>query len=364
MRRNQADIVTIAYINRIATAVPEHDLHKIFVSYARSLLKDPRKERMFDKMVEKSQISHRWSGQAPGADGESTILNGKTFYSRGAFPSTATRMRAYEQLALPLAVKTVAKLSLGDAIKDVTHVVITSCTGLAAPGLDLQLIEHFGISTSAERTIVGFMGCYAAINGLKLAHHIVRSEPTAKVLMLSLELSTLHFQEIDDLEQILMFLLFADGAAAAYVTAAPEGLAIKSFHSEVIPGTADLMSWHIRDQGFDMVLSGDVPRNVCRAMTAAGPRVLRGAKPTDIAMWAVHPGGRTVLDAVEAAFVLPKDQLRHSRAVLNDYGNMSSATVLFVLQKFMNDRRRGQQGCAMSFGPGLTAETMLFATAE
>jgi alpha-pyrone synthase len=175
--------VTTAYINRIATAVPEHDLHQIFVSYARSLLKDPRKERMFDKMVEKSQISHRWSGQAPGSDGESTLLNGAQFYARGAFPSTSKRMRAYEQLSLPLAVKSIDRLGLGAAIQDVTHVVITSCTGLAAPGIDLQIIEHFGISTSAERTIVGFMGCYAAINGLKLAHHIVRSEPAAKVLM-------------------------------------------------------------------------------------------------------------------------------------------------------------------------------------
>lgn len=356
--------MTIAYINRIATAVPDYDLHQTFVSYARSLLSDPRKQRMFDKMVEKSQISHRWSGQSSGADGESTLIDGNIFYSRDSFPSTAKRMRAYERLALPLAIKTVERLQLGPAIKDVTHIVITSCTGFAAPGLDLQLIDHFGIKSTAERTVVGFMGCYAAINGLKLAHHIVRSEPQSKVLMLSLELSTLHFQETDDLEQILMFLLFADGAAAAYVTAELQGLAIQSFHSEAIPGTADLMSWHIRDQGFDMVLSGDVPRSICRAITAAGPRVLRGAAPSEIDMWAVHPGGRTVLDAVEAAFTLPKDQLRHSRAVLADYGNMSSATVLFVLQKFLNECRRGERGCAMSFGPGLTAETMLFATAE
>jgi alpha-pyrone synthase len=356
--------VTIAYINRIASAVPDHDLHSIFIGYARSLLDDPRKERMFDKMVEKSQIKHRWSGQAAGDDGQSTLLDGELFYSRGRFPTTAKRMRAYEKLALPLAIRTIERLQLGSAIKDVTHIVITSCTGLAAPGLDLQLIEHFGIKTSAERTMVGFMGCYAAINGLKLAHHIVRSEPQAKVLMLSLELSTLHFQETNDLEQILMFLLFADGAAAALVTAEPHGLALQSFHAEVIPGTSDLMSWHIRDQGFDMVLSGDVPRSICRAMAAAGPRILRGAQSSEIDMWAVHPGGRTVLDAVEAAFTLPKDQLRHSRAVLADYGNMSSATVMFVLQKFLADQRRGQRGCAMSFGPGLTAETMLFATAE
>ena len=355
--------MTTAYINRIATAVPDFDMHGTFIRYARSLLKDSRKELIFDKMVEKSQIGHRWSCQEAAADGERTYVDGETFYARGGFPSTAQRMHVYEREAFRLAERTVEKLSI-DGAQDITHIVITSCTGFSAPGLDLQLIKRFGLNPSIERTIVGFMGCYAAINGLKLAHHIVRSEPSAKVLMLSVELCTLHFQETAELEQILMFMLFADGCAAAVVSAEPAGLALTSFRAEVIPDTDELMSWHIRDMGFDMVLSGDVPRNVYKALKASSERILGGNGPGAISMWAVHPGGRTVLDAVEGAFALPSTALKHSRDVLKAFGNMSSATVLFVLKRFLEENRRGERGCAMSFGPGLTAETMLFHTAE
>lgn len=356
--------MTTAYINRIATAVPAHDLHETFVTYARSLLKDPRKMLIFDKMVEKSQIKHRWSCQQPSADGESTYIDGAKFYWRNNFPSTGERMRAYETQAFRLAESAVEKLSIESIAQDITHIIITSCTGFSAPGLDLQLIKRFGMNPSMERTIVGFMGCYAAINGLKLAHHIVRSEPKAKVLLLSVELCTLHFQETEDLEQILMFLLFADGCAATLITAEPTGLALTSFRAEVIPDTDELMSWHIRDMGFDMMLSGDVPRSVFRALVAGSDRILGGRTPQEIAMWAVHPGGRTVLDAVESAFTLPSASLKHSRAVLNDFGNMSSATVMYVLKRFLDDNRRDELGCAMSFGPGLTAETLQFRTAE
>lgn len=356
--------MTTAYINQIATAVPKHDLHEIFIRYARTLLKDARKEMIFDKLVEKSQIGHRWSFQEAGADGDSTHVDGKLFYSRNNFPSTGERMRVYEREAFRLAEHTIEKLGVSAFALEITHIVITSCTGFSAPGLDLQLIKRFGLNPSIERTIVGFMGCYAAINGLKLAHHIVRSEPKAKVLVLSIELCTLHFQETENLEQILMFLLFADGCAAALVSGEPEGLAITSFHAEVIPDTSTLMSWHIRDMGFDMVLSGDVPRSVFKALKGSTQRVLGGRTPDEISMWAVHPGGRTVLDAVESAYALPPGALKHSRDVLHAFGNMSSATVMFVLQRFLEEQRRNEIGCAMSFGPGLTAETMLFRAPE
>jgi alpha-pyrone synthase len=357
-------VLTVAYINRIATAVPANDVHGDFARYARSLLRDSRSERIFDKMLEKSQINHRWSCQTVAADCESSSVNGKVFLRRGRFPPTAERMRVYEAEAFPLAVETLEKLKLGACASDITHIVITSCTGFSAPGLDLQLVQHFGLNPSVERTIVGFMGCYAAINALKLARHIVRSDPKAKVLILCIELCTLHFQETNEIDQILMFLLFADGCGAALVSAEPVGLALDSFYSTVIPGTADLMSWHIRDLGFDMVLSGDVPRSVHRALHAGRKRVLEGSTPDQIGMWAVHPGGRTVLDAVEAAFALSSDALDNSREVLRQFGNMSSATVLFVLKSFLDERRKKERGCALSFGPGLTAETLMFRTAE
>jgi alpha-pyrone synthase len=195
---------------------------------------------------------------------------------------------------------------------------------------------------------------------LKLARHIVRSEPAARVLVVSLELCSLHLQETADLEQVLTFLVFGDGCAAALVTAEPEGFALDRFHAVLIPEAADQITWNIRDSGFDMVLSGRVPGAIGAGLRANGPVVMDGAAVGEIDLWAVHPGGRTVLDAVEQALTLPPQALAASREVLSDYGNMSSATVLFVLERLMRTATTGQRGCAMAFGPGLTAETLLF----
>ena len=254
----------------------------------------------------------------------------------------------------------VEKLLAGEDRSRITHVIVTSCTGFSAPGIDLDLVERCGLSPNVERTMVGFMGCYAAINALKLARHIVRSEPAARVLAVNLELCTLHLHETDDLEEILSFLLFADGCAAALVSADPKGVEIKSFRAALVPDTRELIRWHIREQGFDMILSGAVPGAIRTALTASRDDILGGAN--DIDLWAVHPGGRTVLDAVEQAFALPGHALGASRSVLNDYGNMSSGTVMFVLDRIMRTagQNAGKNGCAMSFGPGLVAETMMF----
>jgi predicted naringenin-chalcone synthase len=200
------------------------------------------------------------------------------------------------------------------------------------------------------------MGCYAAINALKLARHIVRSDPKAGVLMVNLELCTLHFQETQELEQVLSFLIFGDGAAASLITAREQGFALDSFKAVTVPGTQGLITWKIRGLGFDMFLSGQIPAAVATALH--GSELM--AERDDIDLWAVHPGGRSVLDAVEKGLGLPVSALAASREVLSCFGNMSSATVMFVLQRIMQQARPGQRGCAMSFGPGLTAETMRF----
>ncbi len=247
------------------------------------------------------------------------------------------------------------------ALKSITHFIVTTCTGLSAPGLDLELVERCGLNPSVERTVVGFMGCYAGINALKLARHIIRSDPKSRVLLLSLELCTLHLQETDDLEQVLSFLVFGDGAAASLVTAEPVGAALERFHAVLVPETGGLITWHIRELGFDMFLSGQVPGAVGQGLKLMSGEILDGRKPEEIDLWAVHPGGRSVLDAVEGALALAPDALTASRHVLDRYGNMSSATVMFVLKQLMESGRKGL-GCAMAFGPGLTAETMLFRT--
>lgn len=353
--------MTTACINRIATAVPQHDVHRAFIDFAASMLAEGKARNLFRRMARLSAIEHRFSFLQPFATVDGSWHDAEQLYAWGNFPATARRMQLFERFAPQLAQLTLDRLALTEEERrSVTHVIVTSCTGLYAPGLDFEVVSHLGLNTSVERTMIGFMGCYAAINALKSAHHIVRSESDAKVLILNLELCTLHFQETHDLEQVLSFLLFADGCAASLVSARPEGLAIDSFLAVNIPRTSHLITWRIRDAGFDMQLSGQIPGEIGRALAESGGRVTRREDPSSIDLWAVHPGGRSILDSVEKGLGLHADALSCSRDILARYGNMSSATVMFVLQQIMQRAQKGQQGCAMSFGPGLTAETMLF----
>jgi hypothetical protein len=236
---NRGHQMTTAYINRIATGVPSHDVHAKFVRYALFLLKhDERSTMLLRRMAERSGIEHRYSCLSAAPAGHERhlgpTLDGESFYVQGRFPDTAARMRLFEARAPELAAKTVEKLGLGPNRNRISHLLIT-CTGFSAPGLDIEVIERCNLPVSVERTIVGFMGCYAAINALKLARHIVRSEPDARVLILNLELCTLHFQETTDLAQLLCFLLFSDGCAASLVTSQSQGIALDSFKAMLLP---------------------------------------------------------------------------------------------------------------------------------
>ena len=350
--------MTTAYLNRIATAVPEHDVHDAFVVFAEQMLVNPRLRAVFRRMVSRADIAHRYSFlDAQRGSGHFSSHDAREFYRQGNFPNTAQRMKLFEQTAPLLMRKAVDRLALNEKDRSgITHVLVTCCTGLYAPGLDFEIVDHLGLAPGVERTMVGFMGCYAAINALKLARHIVRSDPNAGVLMVNLELCTLHFQETQDLEQVLSFLVFADGAAASLITAGEQGFALDSFKAVMVPETKGLITWKIRELGFDMLLSGQVPGELGRALHEGELMAERDG----IDLWAVHPGGRSILDAVEKGLDLPADALAASRDVLSRYGNMSSATVMFVLERMMQLAQPGQRGCAMSFGPGLTAETMRF----
>ena len=353
--------MTTAYLNRIATAVPEFDVHQPFVEFAAGMLEVERTRGLFRRMARVSGISRRFSVLNPrAAEGDGTT-DAARFYTRGEFPGTAERMRVFEESAPSLAKRAVDGLRLSaEERARVTHVVVTSCTGMYAPGLDFEVMEHLGLATTVERTTIGFMGCYAAMNALKVARHMVRSEPEAAVLVVNLELCTLHLQETQDLEQVLSFLVFSDGCSASLVSTEPTGLALDRFRSVVIPGTRDLITWKIREMGFDMLLSGRVPGEIARALRGAAEEITGGRDAGEIDLWAVHPGGRSVLDAVEEGLGLREDALLSSRHVLKCFGNMSSATVMFVLEEMMRGARPGENGCAMAFGPGLTAETLLF----
>jgi predicted naringenin-chalcone synthase len=353
-----------AYINRVATAVPAYEVHDTFRTFALSqFTNDRRRGAIFKRMAALSGIERRYSVLAPDGTGANDAINAHQFYRADAYPDTAARMRVFEQYSPALAQAAVDKLELGDDRGRITHLLITCCTGFSAPGLDFEIIQRCKLPTSIERTMIGFMGCYAAINALKLARHIVRSEPESRVLVLNLELCTLHLQDTKEIEQMLSFLLFGDGCAAAIVTNEPSGIALDRFRAVVVPDTGDLITWNIGDFGFDMMLSGQVPSTIHDALRSSASEILDGADVRAIDLWAVHPGGRTVLDAVERAFALEPDALAASRDILRRYGNMSSSTVMFVLESMLRRAVNGAKGCAMAFGPGLTAETMLFRTA-
>jgi alpha-pyrone synthase len=333
-------------------------VHGLFVDFAADKLAGTAGLPLFNRLARRSQIDQRWSVLTPTGDRRDIC----EIYRTEAFAGTRERMAIYERHAPELAKRAVGALDLADPA-EITHLVVISCTGLSAPGIDLKLIDLCGLNPSVERTVIGFMGCYAAINGFKLARHIVRSEPEARVLLVSVELCTLHLQDTQDLEEMLSFLIFSDGCAAALVSADPEGLSLDSFKAVSAPGTADQITWSIGDHGFNMVLSGQAPGSIATALRHDTASILGNRAVEDIALWAVHPGGRSVLDAVEVALGLPPDALSVSRDVLRRYGNMSSATILFVLQAQLHIARPGDLGCAMAFGPGLTAETMMFSGA-
>lgn len=356
-----------AHINRIGVAVPAHDVHDGFLDHARAMLRDARNIRLFDRAARRCGIAHRYSHMPVAAPGAAAV-DATDFYRHGDFPTTAQRMEQYAPQALALAEQAIAKLDLGEDLSAVTHLIVASCTGFSAPGIDLQLVWRLGLSPQVERQLIGFMGCSAAIPALRAAHHIVRAQPHARVLVVNVEICTLHFQATADLETMLSFLLFGDGCAAALVTADQQGIALEDFRSVIIPQTEDLITWTIGDQGFEMFLSGQVPGRIAQALRQEAGRcddggILRGEGTQSIDLWAVHAGGRSILDAVEAGLTLPEAALAHSRAILNDFGNMSSATIMFVLQRMLQTARHKERGMAMAFGPGMVAETARFSMA-
>ena len=365
--------MTQAWLNRIGTAVPPYDIHAEFIDFALTAQADRHMCAVFERMAGLADIRHRYAIFEPGPKPRDTVLDREGFYRRGAFPTTAARMARFQPEALRLALQAIEALGIADEHASITHLVVATCTGFTAPGLDFQIMRAAGLPDHTERTVIGFMGCFAAVNALKYARHIVRSEPAARVLVVNLELSSLHLQEdFQDVARMLSFLLFGDGAAACLVSAEPHGLALGEFRAAVVPRSHDLITWHIGDSGFEMHLSGQVPGRIRRWLPEHGAALIPyGDIPhtdipythvpyTGVPLWAVHAGGRSILDAVQQGLALPPNALRFSRAILREYGNMSSATLIFVLDRILRAPDARGDGIAMAFGPGLTVETFAF----
>lgn len=278
------------------------------------------------------------------------------------FPMLEERMQWYNKYAAPLSVAAIRDcMNEKMATNEITHLITVSCTGMSAPGLDLQVMDLLGLPNHIYRTSVNFMGCYAAIHGLKMADAICKADTKAKVMVVCTELCTLHFQKDSTQDNIASTLLFADGSAAVLVTHdnyEAKGLQLKSFYSEVVPKGKQEMAWELSSSGFLMTLSGFIPDLIEADFEPLVQRALQnaGLHKNEIAQWCVHPGGKRIVGAIQKTLQLPADALQKSNEVLQQFGNMSSPTILFVLKELMNVKTDGSVFGA-AFGPGLTMET-------
>lgn len=279
------------------------------------------------------------------------------------FPSLEQRMAVYHKQAPLLSVDAIRDC-LHNVLPDheVTHLITVSCTGMSAPGLDLQVMDLMDLGKNIFRTSVNFMGCYAAIHALRLADALCKAEKNAKVLIVCTELCTLHFQREGTLDNILSSMLFGDGSAAALVVGddvSMDGLIIDSFHSEVIVKGKRDMAWELSSTGFLMTLSGYVPDLIEEDFSPVIDKALAGTAREEVSHWCMHSGGKRILEAMQKSIGISADALQPSYDVLKQYGNLSSATVLFVLKRMLAEKTSIRKLVGAALGPGLTVETFI-----
>ena len=314
------------------------------------------------RLAERSGIDARWCAGADAPDGSA-------FYAKdpqAGGPGTAERMRLWAAAVRPLAVRAgrEALRDAGVAAASITHVVTASCTGFVAPGIDQWLMDELSLPRSCRRTHVGFMGCHAAVNALSVAAAFVRADPAARVLVVCAEISSAHLHYGARLDRLIANTLFADGVAAAVVAADGPGDALRFVRSDsvLMEGSVAEMAWEVGDHGFEMTLGAAVP-DLLRS--GVGPWV-RGIlaeeaiDPVAVGGWAIHPGGPRVIDAVLESLALEPRHGESSRAILRDFGNMSSATLLFIMRA-MRERGIPRPWVALAFGPGIAGEALLLA---
>jgi predicted naringenin-chalcone synthase len=284
--------------------------------------------------------------------------------NRDTGPSTAERMRYYEENAPKLAVQASIEAlgHAGLAPQDITHLVTVSCTGFFAPGIDTILMRELCLPPETQRTHVGFMGCHGALNGLRVANALSRSDPSARVLVCAVELCSVHFQYRWEPNAVLADALFSDGAAAMVGgNVGTDDWRLAASASHVFPGTENAMTWTITDHGFVMTLSNRVPKLIATNLRAPVERWLAKHELdlSKVASWAIHPGGPKIVTAAAEALELSNEQTAVSRQVLEEYGNMSSPTLLFIVERLR--RSQAPRPCvALGFGPGLVMEAALF----
>lgn len=315
-------------------------------------------------------IQNRYSAIA---DYATDKLSDRHFYPEDdglePFPTTKERSDFYKQEAIMLSVASVNNCLANSSVKadEITHLITISCTGMYAPGLDIDLVNALGLRKNTERTCINFMGCYAAFVGIKSATAFCAANPEAKVLVVATELCTLHFQKNNDEETLIANAIFGDGSAALLIQnddGNDSRLKLKpiAFHNELFSEGASEMAWNIGNQGFEMKLSAYVPVLIEKGIGELVDRLKKKVSIEEVEHYAFHPGGKRILEVIEQELKLEKADDWAGRAVLKEYGNMSSPTVLFVLKTLLDSLSKDQQGekvLSLAFGPGLTIESML-----
>ncbi|QDU88244.1 Alpha-pyrone synthesis polyketide synthase-like Pks18 [Pirellulimonas nuda] len=349
----------------VGSAVPAHTLSAdtALEMVRRLCCETPKQARLAEMLYRRS-----------GVDTRATCVPPESAYQWEAAPNGPTlaeRMALYEQHAAPLAAQSAtAALQQADCPPSrVRYLVTVSCTGFEAPGVDLALVQSLGLSPGVERVNVGFMGCHGAINGLRVVRGLAAADPGAVILLVATELCSLHYAYGWDPERLVGNALFADGSAALVGAGRPAqpprqeacGWRLKATGSQVLPNSADLMKWRVRDHGFEMALSAELPGLVEKHLAGwlTGWLESQGHSLASIGSWAIHPGGPKILSAVERALGLPPAATGVSRDVLREHGNMSSATVLFLLARLRQTAAPGPT-VMLGFGPGIVAEAALW----
>lgn len=351
----------------IGTAVPEyrHEQEKIFEFLSRVYAINETEKRKLKFLYRYSGIRHRYSVlndySLPASEWNFFIPT----ENLEPFPSIEKRMKSFREHAAPLSLKAINNCLNDFQDRHITHLVTVSCTGMSAPGLDLELMELLNLPATTWRTSINFMGCYAAIHALKLADVICRSDRKANVLIVCVELCSLHFQKKYDADNISSGILFGDGAAAVLVSGnnETEGMKIEHFYSSVSLKNKQEMVWEMSSTGFLLTLSGYIPELIEEDFGGFVNAALDGTDLTkdDITHWCIHPGGKKILEAVHNSLQFTDGQLQPCYDVLNEYGNMSSPTVLFVLKRIQQALHKKQRNniFGAAFGPGLTLESFI-----
>ncbi|MEO6490560.1 MAG: type III polyketide synthase [Ferruginibacter sp.] len=354
----------------IATGIPEFQhRQEVMCDFAQKVYcNDDAERRKLKFLYRHSGIENRYSV----VPDYSVALHERTFFpptdDLEPFPCIEKRMSIFNEHAAGLSAKTIEECIANKISKDdITHLITVSCTGMSAPGIDLQVMELLDLPQNIIRTSVNFMGCYAAVHGLKLADAFCNGKAKANVLIVCTELCTLHFQKDISADNMTSSLLFGDGCAAVLVQdddSASKGISLKSFFSDVsFKGKKD-MAWQLSSKGFLMTLTGYIPdlikedfkKLVDKALDASGNEI------ENVTHWCIHPGGKKILESISASLEISDEPLKYSYQVLNDYGNMSSPTILFVLKKILDEFQHKSPSTpplifGAAFGPGLTMET-------